>query len=58
MLNASVDMLYHLGHKQYAEAISDAIRKTICEDRIHTPGKSIWSIVVFADIENRQISHL
>lgn len=38
MLNASVDMLYHLGHKNHADAISDAIHKTICEDKIHTPG--------------------
>lgn len=38
MLNASVDMLYHLGHKTYADAISSAIRKTIVEDKIHTPG--------------------
>lgn len=39
MLNASVDMLYHLGHKTYADAISNAIRKTIVDDKIHTPGK-------------------
>lgn len=38
MLNASVDMLYFLGHKTYADAISNAIRKTIVEDKIHTPG--------------------
>lgn len=38
MLNASVDMLYHLGHKHHAEAIQIAIRKTISEDKIHTPG--------------------
>lgn len=37
MLNASVDMLNHLGHKNYADAISDAIYKTLSEDRIHTP---------------------
>lgn len=38
MLNASVDMLYFLGHKTYADAISNSIRKTIVEDKIHTPG--------------------
>lgn len=38
MLNASVDMLYHLGHKQHADAIADSVYKTICEDKIHTPG--------------------
>lgn len=39
MLNASVDMLMHLGHKQHAAAIDDAIHSTIVEDRIHTAGK-------------------
>lgn len=39
MLNASVDMLYYLGHKTYADAISNAIRKTIVEDKIHTLGR-------------------
>lgn len=36
MLNASVDMLHHLGHKNHADAIQNAIYKTLCEDRIHT----------------------
>jgi len=36
MLNASVDMLNHLGHKMYAKAIQEAINKTINEDRITT----------------------
>lgn len=39
MLNASVDMLNHLGHTQHANAISDAIYQTIVTDRIHTAGK-------------------
>lgn len=39
MLNASVDMLDHLGHKQHARLIEGAIIKAICEDRIHTPGE-------------------
>lgn len=38
MLNASVDMLDHLGHKQHARLIEAAIRKTISEDQLHTPG--------------------
>lgn len=38
MLNAAVDMLDHLGHKGHAEAIRIAIRKTVCEDKVHTPG--------------------
>ncbi|XP_018332626.1 isocitrate dehydrogenase [NAD] subunit gamma, mitochondrial [Agrilus planipennis] len=37
MLNASVDMLEHLGHKAHANLIKSAIRKTICEDKVHTP---------------------
>lgn len=41
MLNASVDMLYYLGHKTYADAISNAIRKTIVEDKIHTLGRPL-----------------
>lgn len=38
MLNASIDMLYHLGHSHHADAIADSVYKTICEDKIHTPG--------------------
>ncbi|VEN57580.1 unnamed protein product, partial [Callosobruchus maculatus] len=37
MLNAGIDMLNHLGHKQHAELITKAMVKTICEDKIHTP---------------------
>lgn len=44
MLNASVDMLYFLGHKTYADAISNAIRKTIVEDKVHTAGAHILII--------------
>jgi isocitrate dehydrogenase (NAD+) len=36
MLNASVDLLNHLGHKAYADVIKDAIHQTICVDRVHT----------------------
>jgi len=36
MLNAAVDMLNHLGHKQHANAIADAIYQTIVVDKIHT----------------------
>lgn len=39
MLNASVDMLNHLGHQQHANAIADAIFETIVTDRIHTAGE-------------------
>lgn len=37
MLNAAVDMLYHLGHNYHADCISDAITKTINVDGVHTP---------------------
>ncbi|XP_055609121.1 isocitrate dehydrogenase [NAD] subunit gamma, mitochondrial [Uranotaenia lowii] len=37
MLQAAVDMLYHLGHRYHADCISDAIHKTIEVDGIHTP---------------------
>lgn len=37
MLQAAVDMLYHLGHRYHADCISDAIHKTIEFDGIHTP---------------------
>lgn len=36
MLNASVDMLEHLGYNDHADLIRCAIHKTICEDKIHT----------------------
>ena len=41
MLNASVDMLEHLGHQTHANIINKAIERTISEDRIHTPGIDI-----------------
>ncbi|XP_046394263.1 isocitrate dehydrogenase [NAD] subunit gamma, mitochondrial-like [Ischnura elegans] len=37
MLNASADMLKHLGYNQHASNIKKAIELTINEDRIHTP---------------------
>ncbi|XP_065217840.1 isocitrate dehydrogenase [NAD] subunit gamma, mitochondrial isoform X2 [Planococcus citri] len=36
MLSASVDMLYHLGLRSYAETIQMAIEKTMNEDLLHT----------------------
>lgn len=45
MLNASVDMLHHLGHTQHANAIADAIYQTIVTDRIHTAGEFIFTIM-------------
>ncbi|XP_055908585.1 isocitrate dehydrogenase [NAD] subunit gamma, mitochondrial-like isoform X1 [Eupeodes corollae] len=37
MINASIDMLNHLGHKQHAKVISEAVHQTIVTDRIFTP---------------------
>lgn len=37
MLNASVDMLEHLGHYKHAQRIRRAIEKTITTDKVHTP---------------------
>lgn len=39
MLNASCDLLEHLGLNNHATMIRDAIIKTLCIDRIHTSGK-------------------
>lgn len=36
MLNASVDMLYHLGHVSHAKAIREAIYHTLIVDKLHT----------------------
>uniref|UniRef100_A0A0K8TU98 Putative isocitrate dehydrogenase alpha subunit n=1 Tax=Tabanus bromius TaxID=304241 RepID=A0A0K8TU98_TABBR len=36
MINASVDMLNHLGHTEHAKVISDAVYQTLCVDKIHT----------------------
>lgn len=37
MLNASVDMLNHLGNHCHADLIENAIKKTISVDLVHTP---------------------
>ena len=41
MLNASVDLLDHLGLDHHAQLIGSAITKTINEDHIFTPGNHI-----------------
>lgn len=38
MINASIDMLNHLGHKEHAQVIYDATYQTIVNDAIRTPG--------------------
>jgi isocitrate dehydrogenase (NAD+) len=46
MLNASVDMLNHLGHTQHANAIASAIYETIVTDKIHTAGKRDYNCAI------------
>lgn len=41
MLNASVDLLDHLGLDHHAKLIESAITKTVNVDKIWTPGKNI-----------------
>lgn len=45
MLSAAVDMLEHLGHKQHANLIEQAMIKTVCHDKIQTPGTSAYYIL-------------
>lgn len=56
MLNASVDMLRHLGHDLHADAIADAIYKTICVDRMHT--KDFGGDATSSDVVNCILKHL
>lgn len=39
MINASIDMLNHLGHKEHARVIQEATYETIVDKAIRTPGK-------------------
>ncbi|XP_035456244.1 isocitrate dehydrogenase [NAD] subunit gamma, mitochondrial [Spodoptera frugiperda] len=55
MINASVDMLEHLGHHFHADLIKAAVAKTINEDHIMTPdlgGTASSTDVVKAIIDN------
>ena len=36
MLNAGGDLLDHLGYKQHAALVKDAVFKTVNEDKVHT----------------------
>ena len=38
MINASIDMLNHLGHKGHAKVIEEAVYQTVVVDAIRTPG--------------------
>ena len=58
MLNASVDMLEHLGHRYHADIISKAIDKTVNEDCIHTPGILTTYILLVTEINYRIYSHI
>lgn len=40
MITASIDMLNHLGHKEHARVIREAVYQTIVDDGIRTPGLS------------------
>ncbi|EEZ99075.1 putative isocitrate dehydrogenase [NAD] subunit alpha, mitochondrial-like Protein [Tribolium castaneum] len=52
MLNASVDMLYHLGYVQHAKVIENAIFQAVAKDKVHTPdlGGSASSVDVVKKI--------
>ncbi|CAH0561806.1 unnamed protein product [Brassicogethes aeneus] len=56
MLNASVDMLRHLGHSQHAELIQRAINRTVSEDHIHTP--DLGGSAKSTDVVSRIIDHI
>lgn len=55
MLNASVDMLYYLDLKPYADTIKLAIEKTLNEDFVHTPGTRL---ILHLKILNSRVIHL
>ena len=48
MINAAADMLEHLELNHHAILLRDAIRKTICEERVHTPGR--WNLLFVKEI--------
>ncbi|CAG9759329.1 unnamed protein product [Ceutorhynchus assimilis] len=56
MLNASVDMLNHLGHKRHADLIQRAIYKTVSEDQILTP--DLGGSAKSTDVVQRVIDHI
>ncbi|XP_060515886.1 isocitrate dehydrogenase [NAD] subunit gamma, mitochondrial-like isoform X2 [Cylas formicarius] len=56
MLNASVDMLNHLGRKQHANLIMNAMRKTVSEDGLLTP--DLGGTAKSSDVVQRIIDHV
>lgn len=62
MVNASVDMLDHLGHAQHARLVRAAVHHVVCERRLHTPdlgGTASSTDVVHALIDSvlEQVAH-
>lgn len=56
MLNASVDMLNHLGHRQHANLIMNAMRKTVAEDHLLTP--DLGGSAKSTDVVQKIIDHI
>ncbi|KAF5283438.1 hypothetical protein FQA39_LY04814 [Lamprigera yunnana] len=56
MINASVDMLDHLGHKQHSNIISEAVKRTICDDKLHTP--DLGGTATSTEVVHRIIDHI
>ncbi|KAK4872062.1 hypothetical protein RN001_016186 [Aquatica leii] len=56
MINASIDMLDHLGHKQHSRIISEAVRKTVCKDKLHTP--DLGGTATSTEVVQRIIDHI
>lgn len=56
MLNASVDMLNHLGHKQHADLIMNAMLKTVAEDHLLTP--DLGGTAKSTEVVQRIIDHI
>lgn len=56
MINASVDLLEHLGKKEHADMIKNAVLKTTCEDNIRTP--DIGGTASSTEVVDRIIEHI
>ncbi|XP_050314086.1 isocitrate dehydrogenase [NAD] subunit gamma, mitochondrial isoform X1 [Anthonomus grandis grandis] len=56
MVNASIDMLNHLGHKTHANLIQNAMYKTIAEDHLLTP--DLGGTAKSTDVVQRIIDHI
>ena len=56
MLNASGDLLNHLGYKYHAELVKSAVYKTVNEDKIHTA--DIGGTATSLDVVQNVINHI